>query len=273
MKKVKSIATTLAPVIAGCASTPEPKARKAAKERAWAPRTRAVIKIIFLVAFCGLTGCAAAPQQPIPFDVSTLDRQGVENNLKVGIVMTDLPTPDVFLPGANCLLCIAVAEANHQKMSKHVDTFKTDDLFLVKTELALELKEKGIEVVVIDEILVTADLPKNKSEEPNASRVDFSQYKESYGVTHLLVVDIGYLGLNRQYAGYMPQIGAWEPYAVVGGLSYLVDLHDNSFEWYFLIAEVKRVTGEWDEPPAFPALTNAYYQALEMAREAIVAEF
>ena len=50
--------------------------------------------------------------------------------------MTDLPTPDVFLLGANCLLCIAVAEANHQKISKHVDTFKTDDLSLVKSDLA-----------------------------------------------------------------------------------------------------------------------------------------
>ena len=51
-------------------------------------------------------------------------------------MITDLPTPDVFLLGANCLLCIAVAEANHQKMSKHVDTFKTDDLSLVKSDLA-----------------------------------------------------------------------------------------------------------------------------------------
>ena len=229
-----------------------------------------MLKVIFFIALLGLTGCVAAPQQPIPLDESTLTSPGAENNLQVGIMMTELPAPDVLLPGANCLLCIGVAEANHSRMSKHVDALKPDDFSLVKSDLVSELKEKGVEVVVIDEILVAADLPKNKSEAPNMSNVDFSQYKELYGITHLLVIDISYLGIERQYASYIPR---GDPYAAIGGISYLVDLNDNSYKWYLQINFVKAANGEWDEPPTFPALTNAYHQVIEMAREAIVAEF
>ena len=33
----------------------------------------------------------------------------------------------------------------------------------------------------------------------------------------------------------------------------------------------KNAVGNWDEPPAYPALTNSYYQALEMGKDIILA--
>jgi hypothetical protein len=31
--------------------------------------------------------------------------------------------------------------------------------------------------------------------------------------------------------------------------------------------------GEWDEPPKFPGLTTAYYQAIELAKDKIKDQF
>jgi hypothetical protein len=33
----------------------------------------------------------------------------------------------------------------------------------------------------------------------------------------------------------------------------------------------KNAAGNWDEPPDYPALTNSYYQALEMGKDIILA--
>jgi len=36
---------------------------------------------------------------------------------------------------------------------------------------------------------------------------------------------------------------------------------------------VKAAEGNWDEPPKFPGMTNAYFQTLELARDRLLKAF
>lgn len=61
--------------------------------------------------------------------------------------------------------------------------------------------------------------------------------------------------------------------AVVSGEGYLVNLNSNVLEWYLPINISKGADGNWDEAPKFPGLTNAYFQAIELGKEAIKKPF
>lgn len=222
--------------------------------------------IIFLLAVSLLTGCATPPHKPVAMEQNYL-QQGTK---KVGVIMTEMPRPDVHLPGADCLLCIVAAEIGNSTLSSHVDTLIPDDFKLIESDLVKQLKAKKVDVVAIEDNLKLSELSEFNSDIEGAPRHDYRKLSNKYGINHLLVIDINTIGMLRKYSSYIP---IDDPRAVVTGVSYLVDLSNNTFKWYKHINVNKSANGNWDEPPAFPALTNAYYQAIETGRETILAEF
>lgn len=56
---------------------------------------------------------------------------------------------------------------------------------------------------------------------------------------------------------------------MVKGLAYLVNLKTNDYEWYQPI-DVAKGAANWDQPPGYPDLTNAYYQAIELAKDSVL---
>jgi len=188
----------------------------------------------------------------------------------VGIVMASVPKPDLYLPGADCLLCIAVASAANSSLDKQVDTFNDENLAGIKNELANRLNKKNIKTIVIADPVKIDSMPKQKSDVPNAAPYDFSNLAKSHGVTHLLVIDVRLLGIQRTYASYVPTS---DPKGIFKGAGYLVDIKTGTYQWYMPIEIYKSADGQWDEAPAFPALTNAYYQALASGKDQIVSKF
>jgi hypothetical protein len=74
------------------------------------------------------------------------------------------------------------------------------------------------------------------------------------------------LGFVRNYAAY---ISKGEPTADLSGTVSVVDLSTNTYDYYLEINQSKGAEGNWDEPPDFPALTNAYYAVVETGKDAI----
>lgn len=222
--------------------------------------------VVLLALLALTTGCVTAPQLPVALEDSFWQQE----EKKVGIAMTEIPKLTVHLPGASCLLCIATAKLANSALSKHVETLSYGDLPELKTELAKRFEKRGTAVSVLDEVLNLKALPKNKSKLPNSAYKDFSAFKEKYGISHLLVVDIRLIGMHRTYSSYIPTS---DPKAVFDGSSYLVDLENNTYDWYLPFDIYKSSSDEWDEPPSFPGLTNAYYQALEIGKESIYSPF
>lgn len=214
-----------------------------------------------------LSGCVSAPQKPV-----SLQQDFWEKSEKIiGVVMTKVPELDVYLPGAGCLLCIAVAEANHTKLSKHVDTLQPEGVANLKAKLIEILTNKEISAVALNEELDLEKLPEYKSKSnPDAAKYDFSKFQKEHNLTHLLVVDVRRLGIHRPYSSYVP---TGDPKGHFSAVGYLVNLSDNTYAWYRPVEIYEGVTDVWDEPPKYPALTNSYYQALEAGKDSVLAAF
>lgn len=212
-----------------------------------------------------LVGCATPPQPSLAVRTEALVAKP-----KVGIAMTPLPKVDTEFPGANCLLCLAAASVANKSLTAYVQTLPSAEVAQVKADLAAALRAKGLDVVVIDEPIDLTKLPEVSSAPVNFARRDFSSLKAKYQIDKLLLVDVTALGVWRTYASYVPTS---DPKAVLRGSSYLVDLTSNGYDWYLPLSLQKAAESAWDEPPKFPGLTNAYYQAIEAGKDAVVKPF
>jgi len=221
---------------------------------------------ILAVAAALLTGCAVAPQQPLSI---SKDFTGASTT-KVGVVMSTLPKVDTEFPGAGCLLCLAAASVANQSLTKHVQTLTAEDLPKLKNDIARLLEAKGMQVRVIDEPLDLKQIPKYDGKEPNTARQDFRGLKNRYQVDKLVVIDIAALGAWRNYSAYIP---TGDPKAVLKGSGYIVNLSTNMLEWYLPVNVQKGTDQNWDEPPKFPGLTNAYFEAIEQGKDAFSKPF
>ena len=213
-----------------------------------------------------LAACGTAPQQP----VAMASGSSVSTGTKVGVVMSVVPQVDTYLPGAGCLLCYAAASMANSSLTSHVKTLPSDDLLQLREEIAAAMKKKGAQVIVIDKLVAIDALPDYPSKGINIARKDFSALAHQYQVDKLIVIQWSGVGVERTYSSYVPTS---DPKGMVRGFGYLVNVANNSYEWYQPVEVLKGAIGNWDEPPKFPGVTNAYFQALESARDQLAKPF
>jgi hypothetical protein len=213
-----------------------------------------------------LGACVTPPQQPIQLAQDTVSAQSG----RVGVVMTKVPDVDTHLPGAGCLLCMAAAAAANSSLTDHAKTLSYEDLPRLKNEVAQLLAKKGSNAIVIAEDLNLDGLSSSSGEGTNVAKKDFSPLQKKYGVDKLLVINVTALGFERTYSAYIPTS---EPKGVFRGTGYIVNLKNNTYEWYMPVQVLKSADKQWDEAPKFPGLTNAYYQALELGKDQFLKAF
>lgn len=206
-----------------------------------------------------LSGCAGKPQLPVSLGAST-----ISTGSRIGVAMPALPKAEVHLPGADCLLCILAARGMNSGLSKHTEGLGQEDLPALKEQAAEALRKKGATVIVIAEPLDMKALGDAPASGDNLARKNFMPLKAKYGVDKLLVIDIQSLGFLRSYASYFPTS---DPKGLLRGTGYMVNLATNTYEWYTPVEIQKSSDGAWDEPPRFPGLTNAYFQAIELGKD------
>jgi hypothetical protein len=222
---------------------------------------------VAFIAFATLMGgCASSPQQPVQLNEHVLDAQSG----RLGVAMTKLPKADTQLKGADCLLCIAAASAANYSLTSHAYTLPTEDLGKLKEDVAERVRKKGLAVTVVAEDLDLKALEDYGPNGTNIAKKDFSTLKQKYNIDKLVVIDITAVGFLRTYSSYIPTS---DPKAMLQGAGYIVNLNSNSYEWYLPVSITKSADGNWKEPPHYPGLTNAYFQAVEMGRDAFIEPF
>lgn len=222
---------------------------------------------LVLASLLFLSACATAPQTPVALaaDHFTVNKTG-----RVGVLVADLPKPDTAFPGAGCLLCLLTASTANSSLTDHARKLTTDELKPLKTDLVALLKAQGVEAIVIEDAIKLESLPDRSGAAPNTARKDFSSLRDKYKVDRLLVVNISSVGFTRAYSAY---IASGAPQATVQGVAMMVNLGSHALEWYEPINVARAADGAWDEPPKFPGLTNAYYQALESSQDQVKKPF
>lgn len=224
---------------------------------------RLILAIILIL----LGGCATIPQQE---PITLAEGAFTAKSGRMGVAMTPLPKVDTSFPGANCLLCIGVASAANSALTDHTRTLPYEDLPKLKNSVADLLRKKGVNATVIAEDILIDTLPDYAAKGENTAHKDFSSLKQKYNVDKLVVINITALGVWRDYSAYIPTS---DPKAVMQGKGYLVNLKNNTYEWYMPVNIVKSADGKWDEPPKFPGLTNAYFQSLEIGKDSFLKPF
>ena len=212
------------------------------------------------------SGCATVKQTPVALAKNTTDGQAG----RIGVVMTALPKIDTHLPGAGCLLCIAVASGMNSKLTAHAATLTYEDLPKLKNEVAGLLRKNGANVMVIQEDLDLKTLPDAATTGINLSGKDFSSLQRKHQIDRLLVIKVDMIGFERVYSGYIPTS---DPKSLFEGVGYIVNLKTNTYDWYHPVRITKSADHTWDEPPKFPGLTNAYFQSLEMGKDQFLQPF
>lgn len=213
-----------------------------------------------------LAGCATKPQLAVPL---SSDAISVKSG-RIGVATTPIPTVDTSFPGAGCLLCMAAASLANSSLTAQTQKLPPEGVAALKTRIADALRQRGADVVVIEETVKLDALPSNTAKGANLATKDFSSLKSRYKVDKLLLVDIRQLGIERRYSAYVPNS---DPKAVLRGTGYLVDLSTNTYSWYLPVSVEKSADGKWDEPPSYPGLSNAYFQALELGKDAFMEPF
>lgn len=220
---------------------------------------------VLIAAALILAGCAT-PQRPLSLSKSTL----VSKTHRVGVAMTPLPKVDMQLPGASCLLCIAAATMANSSLIDYTRTLPHEDLPKLKDNLAELLRKKGSNVIVISDDLDISKLSDYSGKGTDIAEKDFSPLKQKYGIDKVVLIQITDLGMLRPYSTYFPTS---EPKAILKGVGSMVSLNNNAYEWYMPVELAKGSDGPWDESPNFPGLTNAYFQVLEMGKNAFLKPF
>lgn len=210
-----------------------------------------------------LSGCASPPQQPIELAKDAFSSQSG----RVGVAMTHAPKADTHLPGAGCLLCLAAASVANSSLTTHAKNLSNDDVVSLKEDVVKAIRKKGVDVIAIQDDISIGSLEDNKNGGTNATKKDFTPLRNKYNVDKLLIIDVAMLGFVRTYSSYIPTS---DPKGVLQGTGYVVNLKTNTYEWYFPINSIKSANAKWDEPPKFPGLTNAYYQAIETGKDSIL---
>lgn len=213
-----------------------------------------------------LGGCASTRQQSVQLDQSTL----ISRESRLGVAMTALPKVDTHLRGAGCLLCMAVASGANSTLTTYTQTLPYEELPKLKNDMADLIRKKGTIATVIAEDLKIDALGDFGGKGPNIAKKDFSTLKKKYNIDKLLVIDITAVGMLRTYSSYIPTS---DPKGVLEGTGYIVNLSSNTYEWYLPVNVVKSTDNNWDEPPKFPGLTNAYFQALEIGKDSFLKPF
>jgi hypothetical protein len=212
------------------------------------------------------TACAVAPQLPVELAPDAVGPQGG----RVGVAMTKLPAQDTEVPGAGCLLCLAVASAANSALTDHARKLPYEDLPRLKDQVAELLRKKGTDAVVIAGDLDLDALSDAAAKGTNIAARDFKPLKTKLQVDRLLVMNVDAIGFTRSYSGYVPTT---DPRAMLRGAAYIVNLSTNAYEWYAPVNVTKTADGPWDEPPNFPGLSNAYFYVLETSKDRFLEKF
>ncbi|MDB5932562.1 MAG: hypothetical protein JWR60_4269 [Polaromonas sp.] len=221
---------------------------------------------LVLVTLAWLAGCAGTPQAHVAFNAE----KTAGKSERIGVAMTKMPKVDTVFPGASCLLCLATASLMNSSLTAHTKTLPVEDLSKLKVLISEALVKKGANAVVVPDDIGLDSLPSASVKGANLALKDFSSLKEKYKIDKLLLIDIRAIGVERNYSAYIP-VG--NPQGMLRGIGYLVNLSTNTYEWYLPVDRLQSPEGAWDEPPKFPGVTNAYFQALELSRDSFLEPF
>ncbi|MFC4160497.1 hypothetical protein [Chitinimonas lacunae] len=226
-------------------------------------------KLALMAATAGmllLSGCASI-QQPVP--VKPAFWQGKDQG--VAIVVPTLPKAVAMKVGNQGLLDVAINSALANPLETHLNSLDLSEFNRVAQKINDGLAAKGFSQVTIVNGFDLSKLQEFKDQKPGTgfAKQDFRPLAASMNSGKAVVLKVMAAGTVRAYYGFIP-LGA--PSAKFMVEAQIVNLKDNSLEWYQNFDRTQPVADPWDQSPNFPNVTNAVYQNVDAVVNDIVRE-
>lgn len=209
-----------------------------------------------------MSGCATVKQERIDFSKSNISL----NNPKIAVVQTPIPDITVNFPGADCLLCIGVAVAVHSDFRSYASKVSTVELNDIRQKIIAKMNQQGLNVSNSSLMIDVKKLENVNEKKLGFAFKDFSKINAN-GYGKLVIIDIKEIGFKRSYQSYVPL----EPMKTnLVAEVYMVNIADNKLEWFNSVSLSKSTSGDWNNKPNYPEITNAYYSMIEEFKDSII---
>lgn len=221
--------------------------------------------LLLTVMIALFTGCTMVPMNPIK-----LEKASMEGAEKLAVYISNIPETDTSFPGADCVLCSGTAELANSALTKHIKSLDKTDIESTVLEIKEAFAGLKLKVTMIEpdgnEIDKLPSFKRTKEMKQTHASKDFKTYGEKHNADLVAVVNINFQGVKRPYSAYVP---TGNPVGSIRGLIYVVDVSSNEYIQYTPVDISIPVQGQWKEPPNYPGVTTAYYEAIEALRDLV----
>lgn len=230
-----------------------------------------MIKKIALIttAFAGallLAGCAH-PIPNVPLNTSFWHQKGKT----VGVNIAHPETTGFYKLGQVGLLDDGIDNLMTSDSRNYVEKLAFDPFNKVQYTFVDGLNKRGMKAHVIKAKIDITKLKESGAKDPKTEAVlDFRPLAGLASANYLLIMNVTEAGIARKYYGVIP-LG--DPVAIFNVEGRLVNLTTNAILWRDQVHELAPIGSNWDSPPHFTALKQAYMRALTSARSDLLLDF
>lgn len=208
-----------------------------------------------------LAACGSTPQPTVALQSNNV---GADKKVVFAYVGPEDANGTTHIYGASCLLCYGVAAGLTSSLDTHLETtVDASELEAIRDLVISEYRQHNNDISVVTLDTKVSKLKKFKGDLGFAPK-DFRPFADKFDADVLVLLELTEHGAYRSFSGYIPN---GDPQGYVRGLLSTIDLKTNAYIQYLVIDEKVQPDGEWDEPPTFPNVTNAYYQAIENVKQ------
>jgi len=227
-----------------------------------------LLVLSFVVLF--LSGCVSMTP-----DYSVREQFWAEKNKVIGIATTELPKPSTYQTGNQGLLDVAINSSGASELTKHMNQQDISSFYGARDQLFEYLKAKGYKVKKISEPIKEKELAKfeavnNADKKIFYSNKDYRPLKQKLGVDKVIVLSVLQAGTSRNYYGFIPTS---KPVGTSSMRGQIINLENNQIEWNQSVSRSTPAAGNWDNPPSYPELTEAFKSAFSETKLMLVNSF
>ena len=209
-----------------------------------------------------VSGCSSTNRLRMP------SKQGCGEGCRVLFAQGVFGSPRYYKGGDQTKMDHVIAGVMQSQLMAHMKTLELDEFYGAFADLRLAFEQQGIEVlpqrVIIDYDNLQTKSARNGSGKPTK---DFSYYDREYNADLIVMVKVERAGVERAYFGFVP-LGS--PDAVFSFKVIVVDPSNNDVVSNFSYKAEVDIEGEWDSPPGYRELSEAFYAAQNRAKDKLI---
>lgn len=225
------------------------------------------------VAFIGaaLLASACAPSRITVKPEFWQDRQA-----RIGVALTPRPDAGAHKVGAQGLLDMAINAGMASDLKAHLQTLSIADFVAVRDRFAQELARRGMNVVVLPDLVDPTKFPEWGEEPPKVENLyerNLASLRAEQKLDAIVLLQVRRYGTIRSYYGFIPLSA---PAGFFEAKGQMVDLRTNALLWQTQMTEQQAsvpAEGDWDQPPSYPNLTAALRTAIGKGSEFLWKEY